>query len=334
MRALRYIPRVLLTFYFPDESTATHVVSCYRTTNRAWDRSRYERGFISSPNVNWCPRTRPFACPVFLRADGTFGEDDPVSWPQYRDPNAPHLPCIPTFDPDPQSPVYLFRRGLCKSHVTFTDFFEDGLRVAKITNNLARNLDSAVSQTVKQAEYFLSTTEELHPRLKRLIQSLKSSARKLVASEAPLPELRLIFGIASRFCLESIGYVDYHSRFLPSLASMGHPTVNHLVVGVWTTEEAIGTHYLKMGIPVWILRHSSHVPHSPDQNVKYQQPRGYCSRPRLPEDCFRDDGHATGHPVLFHERQDKPGVLLKAIDSWIEKKLEEWQRCAYARLDL
>ena len=194
---------------------------------------------------------------------------------------------------------------------------------------MARDLRSAVSQTIKQAESFLSTTEELHPRLKILTRSLETSAKKLLSSEAPLRKLRLIFGLASRFCLESLGYIDYYAT-----RSTSHPTVDTRVVGVWTTDEAVGTHYMKRGVPVWLLRHSSLVPHSPDHNTKYVQPRGYCHRARLPEDCFRDDGPAAGHPVLFQERQNDTGALLGEIDSWVERKLEEWQQYAHPWFDL
>lgn len=273
--------------------------------------------------MDWCPSLRPLNYPVFLRADGTFGMDDPVCWARFYDPGAPHLPCIPLFNLNPQSPTHIFHRGLYKEHVNFTDFWLDGLRVATPSDNLTRDLKSAISHMDKRAASFLSTTDEPHPRLKSLIHSLKVSGNKLMGSEAPLRELRIIFGLTSRFYLESQGYIDYHIKYLPRLTSTGHPTVDTGVIGVWTMDEATATRYLKMGIPVWLLRYSSLVPHSPDHIGRHVNPKTYSERIQHTGGRFWDTTRAAGCPDVFPERQIDTSVLTKELDSWVAKGLME-----------
>lgn len=303
--------------------TASGTLSWYHTYHRAWERQEYKRLFVSSPNANWCPWIRPLGCGVYLRADGTFGMDDPICWPQYHHPDTPHIPCIPICDPDPQSPIYLFRRGLHKEHTIFTGSREGGLRIATISDDLGCSLKTAVSQMAERARTFLSTNNQSHPRLENLMQSLGIAANRLLTSQAPVPELRVAFGITSRFCFESQGYINYHSKYLPRLESTDIPTVDTNVVGVWARDAAVCANYHRMGVPVWFVRDASLVSNTSAHRDKIMKPREYPDRPRYPEDCFRDDRIVTGHAPLFHERPADTGALVKEIDSWVGKKLEE-----------
>ena len=71
----------------------------------------------------------------------------------------------------------------------FTDFWENGLRTATLSSNLARDLESTVSQMIERARAFLSTTDESHQQLESLIQSLRISANKISNSEEPVNDL-------------------------------------------------------------------------------------------------------------------------------------------------
>ena len=205
----------------------------------------------------------------------------------------------------------------------FTDYWENGLRTATLSSDLTGDIESAVSQTIERARAFLSTADESHPRLESLIQSLRISARRISKMEGPVNELRLIFGLTSRFCFESQGYINYHAKYLPRLASNSLPEVDTDVIGVWTKDEAVCVRYQRMGIPVWLLRHGSAVPHSLEHFIKYAEPRIYQDRPRCPENCFRDDGYVEGFRPLFCERQSDTSALMKEIDSWAKEKLGE-----------
>lgn len=261
---------------------------------------------------------------AYLRVDGTLGPDDPICWPQYYHPDLPHLPCIPTLDPDPQSPVYLFRRRLHREHVVFTNFWENGLRVATLSDDLVRDLESAVSNMADQERSFLSTHSQSHPRLKILMQSLRIAAKKLATSQEPVPELRMTFGIASRFCFESQGYIDYYSKYLPRLTSIDVPTVDANVVGVWTKDSTVCAKYLRMGIPVWFVRNAELVPNAyACFEEKMVKPREYFDRPRCPEECFRDDRSVLRSSPVFQERQIDTRVLMNEIDSLARKKVGE-----------
>ena len=85
------------------------------------------------------------------------------------------------------------------------------------------------------------------------MQSIQIAANRLTASLVLLPELHIAFGLLSRFCLKAYGCVQYHTHYLPRVASATHPTVDLNTIGVWVNEEADCKHYLQMGIPVWLL---------------------------------------------------------------------------------
>jgi len=303
--------------------TAPSILSWYDTYHRGWEGQEYKRLILSSPNSDWCPNLRYSKSGVYLRADGTYGPDDPICWPQYYHPDIPHLPCIPIRDPDPQSPIYLFRRGLHREHTTFTDFWEGGLRVATISNDQVRNIKTAVSQMTERTAPFLSTNSQSHPRLESLMQYLRIAANKLSTSQAPLPELRILFGITSRFCFEIQGYIDYHTKYLPRLATTDIPVVDTDVVGVWTRDPVVCASHQRMGIPVWFVRGASIIHKSSALRDKVTEARVYQDRIRYPEDCFRDDQTVLGHEPLFHGRPVDTGALVREIDSWVGKKLEE-----------
>ena len=313
----------LVDRYLLDIPKATDIVSYYSEYNRIYGATRkYRRFFMSSPNANWCPGIGTLKCPVSVRYDGTFGWDDPVCWPQNHDADAPHLPCIPVFDPDPRSPVYLFRRGLTKDQVDLTELLEDNLRTGRIRGDLILELELAISRMTNRARTFISTDGKHHPRLDSLTKSLRLAVDRISTSVAPLRELRMGFGLAARFYLECEGYFDYYTKYLPRLTVTDRPTVDNNVIGVLTTDEGVCTEYLRMGVPVWLIRCSPPFPRIPDQDNRHAQRRIYQQRPRLPGDCFRDDGYVRG-PSVFPEPQSDTKVLMRAIDSWARERLED-----------
>ena len=95
---------------------------------------------------------------------------------------------------------------------------------------------------------------------------------KLSKTDGPLPKLRLEFGLAARFCLESEGYLNYHIKYLPRVTVANCPMVDDNVVGVWTTEEDICAEYLAMGVPVWLIRLGSLAPAFEDYMHKRAMP--------------------------------------------------------------
>ena len=269
----------------------------------------------------WCPWLNSPDAPIFLRADGTFGRNDPISWPQLYHPDAPHLACIPVSDPNPYSLVYMFRCGLRKDNVTFTDDFEDRLRVGTLSEDFAHKLKVYVDSFLKDVQEFFSTVDDPHPRLKHLVQRLKTVVAKVLELRATLPQLRLMFGLASRFYLEAHGYTHYYVKYRPMLDSQVKPTVNSNLVGVWSKDERTCMEYHRMGVPVWFLRKPTQVSTTADKFLKSSEPRIYQSRPLWPPGCFRDDGSVREESAILQEQTDT-GNLLKVIDSWVKLKLE------------
>jgi len=191
-----------------------------------------------------------------------------------------------------------------------------------ISTVVIRALEAAVSRTANRASAFLSTADGRHPRLASLINSLGLAMEKLSKSFGPLPKLRQDFGLAARFCLESEGYIDYHTKYLPRLTTFDHPAIDNNVVGVRTMDEAVCADYLAMGIPVWLIRLGPLIPPFEDYMHKRVMPRNYQSRARLPSDCFRDDGYAEDIVPVFAQYQYDTGVLLGGLDTWARTRLE------------
>ena len=271
--------------------------------------------------MDWCPWIRSIDAPVLLRADGTFGCDDPVSWPQLYHPDAPHLPCIPVSDTSPNSPVQMIRRGLRKQQVAFTDEWDDNHRVGTVSEDLMRKLDSHIEHFLKDTQNFFSATKKPHFRLKYLTRSLETAIDRISKLKDTLPQLRIMFGLVSRFYLEAQGYIYYHQKYRPMLESQTEPTINPNLVGVLVEDERVCGEYHRMGIPVWYIRKREDISVVKDKFVKYSEPRIYQSRPLWPLDCFRDDGVVRGEPVILQE-QTETSNFLKVVDSWVKPRLE------------
>lgn len=302
-----------------DDLGPSDGLSYYWTWHRARQKLKYQVIFVSSPNMDWCPWIRSIDEPVFLRADGTFGWDDPISWPQFYDADTPHLPCIPVSDPNPHSLVQLFRRGLSRDQVTFTDEWEDSHRVGALSDDMAHELELRVKRFLEETRDFFSSTRKPHFRLRYLLKRFETAITEITKVRDTLPRLRIAFGLPSRYYLEAQGYINYHQEHLESRTK---PNVNCNLVGVLAEDERVCGMYHQMGVPVWYVRDCTNVSVVRDKFVKATEPRIYQSRPLWPPDGFRDDGIVRGEPALFQE-QTTTGNLSKVVDSWAKLKLEE-----------
>ena len=219
----------------------------------------------------------------------------------------------------------MFRRGLRKDQVTFTDDWIEKLRVGKLSEDLVQELRLVVERFLEDVRGLLSSTGGPHPRLAYLANCLETAAENVVTLQDTLPELRLAFGLASRFYFEGIGYIRYHQEHRPTLKLQGKKAVNLNLVGVWVRDERVCEEYHRMGIPVWYLREHARAAESRDRFIKSTEPRLYQSRPLWPSDCFRDDGIVRSEPEIVKEQTDT-GNFLTAVDSWVESKLSAGSR--------
>jgi hypothetical protein len=219
----------------------------------------------------------------------------------------------------------MFRRGLRKEQVTLTDDWIENLRVGKLSEGLVQELRQVVERFLEDVRGFLSSTDGPHPRLEYLAKRLEIAAENVAALQDTPPQLRLAFGLASRFYFEGIGYIRYHQEHRPTLKLQAKKVVNPSLVGVWVGDEQACEEYHRMGIPVWYLREVAQAAESKDRFIKSTEPRLYQSRPLWPSDCFRDDGIVRSEPEILKEQTDTSNFL-KAVDSWVESKLSAGSR--------
>jgi len=286
-------------------------------------RDGYKKVIVSTPNADWCPSVwwSPDSG-VLLRADGTFGWNDPISWPHVQHPDMPHLSCIPLSDAGSHPLIQSFRHGLFKDQVTFTDIWDDGFRVATLSEDFVRSLRFEVDRFVKDAQGFLSAQQEAHPRLEYLLRSLGTATAKISTLQETLPRLRLTFGLTSRLYLEAFGYTYYHTKHQQALRFAGKPTVNPHLVGVLVHDVGACAKYHRLGIPVWLLRELCDIWETKHKFVKATDPISYASRSLWPPDRFRDDGDVMEEPALLQGGSDIE-KLLNAIDSWVASRLKD-----------
>ena len=69
-------------------------------------RSTDEHTLMYSPNAKRCPQMGSRTSSVYLRADGTAEDSDPVNWPQFYDPSSPNLAAIPCDDKADENSIF------------------------------------------------------------------------------------------------------------------------------------------------------------------------------------------------------------------------------------
>ena len=269
--------------------------------------------------MDWCPALQSHDTVVYLRADGTFGPDDPVSWPQLYHHDVPHLPSIPVSDPDENSLVGTFRRSLRANQVIQTDDWEGNHRVCRLSEETVRELESRMGSFIREVQDFLQTRRS-HLRLLYLKSSLENFLPNLLKKTDTLFRLRIAFGLVSRLYFEARGYIDYHAKHKPLLDSGEKQAVNPNLVGVLTDEKHVRDKYKQMGIPVWYVRARDRVSEDTQTSVEHVLPRIYQSRPMWPSDCFRDDG-ISREELAVHKGQTDMSKFLKVVDEWLKPKL-------------
>ena len=294
----------------------TYYLSFRRDVRRKLD---YNTVFVSSPNMDWCPALQSPDTVVYLRADGTFGPDDPVTWPQLYNMDHPYLACIPISDPDENSLVCIFRRGLRMNQVTVTDDWDGNHRVYRLSDDLAHELESRVDSFIKEARGSLSISKRWHLRLRYLLKSLSTALPGISRKKDTLFRLRITFGLVSRLYFEARGYVDYLIKYRPLFKSKCKKDVNPNLVGVLTDDSSTCKKYYRMGIPVWRIRTRAQAFSGTQKFIKRTEPRLYQLRPLWPLDCFRDDG-ISREELAVHKGQTDMSNLLKVVDEWLKLK--------------
>jgi hypothetical protein len=298
---------------FQDDRLASRIFFCYRRVFLSQEGYELTNELISTPNADWCPLLRSFADPVHIRGDGTFGEDDPTCWPQFYDPNLPYLACIPLNDRDPTSAVHVFRRGLLRDHVKISN------GVGKITWCNGILIKTSVLKLVAEATALLSEADKEHGQLQILVDVLSQAVERLVGESEVFSELRILFGLTGRLCLEVKGYVDYHTKFLTKPRTKRVPRADENVVGVLVRDRSVCADYARMGVPVWYIRDGSLVPNW--SLSCFVQPTAYYDRPLAGADWFRDDAYFRRLASLFPPCSEDTYKLLEGIYGWTDDLL-------------
>ena len=243
---------------------------------------------ISSPNMQWIPWVKPSNAEVFLRGDGTLGEDDPIQWPKLFDLDFPHLACIPLRDRNPLSVVSLSRDGYHEGNVQPVGAWDrDGATLMRLDPSFADIVSAAVSKLLERADMFITRhPPDTHPRLRELTRLACLAMTHTVHRSETFLNLHFLFGLTGRFVLEICGYLDYYLNYLPRMHQGMEPLVGD-IVGVLVDVRSNWMACIAMGIPVWCLWTSTTV--AKDFHGRYVDPTSYISRMRF-SNSVQDDG--------------------------------------------
>ncbi|KAK7436356.1 hypothetical protein VKT23_019204 [Stygiomarasmius scandens] len=137
--------------------------------------SSLTREFVTSPTKQEIPYP-PFGSTrdLYRRADGLYGEDDPIQHPQPYNPRFPYLPCIPKQPHKPTHPYYEHRfiwTQIQKHHLDFTT--QGAARGEGVLNSIcAGRLDAAIASVENRLKTWkLTHGEENHLPVVELLMS-------------------------------------------------------------------------------------------------------------------------------------------------------------------
>ena len=271
----------------------------------------------------WCPRMRSQASSVYLRADGTAGDDDPVCWPQFYDKEAPYLAAIPLNSPNPNSAVSIFRNGLLAHHLTPTGLRTvDNVPIMVLLPSFKSTVSSAISRLLNRAKSFLCDfTPGSFQDLREFLKLLKEVKAKMLESMETLQNFRILFGLTGRLCLMIEGYINYYGIYLPKSVSSLIPSIPHDVVGLFVkNDKRLCRKYVKMGIPVWHVQSIESIPDPALYCSTTVSPVSYITRrpppPGLWDDgCFRALCPLFSHPTTASALMDKMSTLTEMVNS-------------------
>lgn len=205
---------------------------------------------MCSPNVTWVPRPPPTLRSLLLRADGRFGYDDPLLWPQPLTADNEHLACIE-------------RRGTS----AWVDFWHSNLGDGDTKQLVAcagvfQTSQAFASKLLCAVGYIWSRVSECESRfgprtlqrLRGLEASTRASLNRLQSARDSKDVLQCLWILASRYALETSAFMDYHFLFTPRLSRNHMSNVDHSRMGAIVRTEQMVEEFDMMGIPVWIIR--------------------------------------------------------------------------------
>nr|VWP01367.1 Dehydrogenase with different specificities [Ganoderma boninense] len=214
---------------------------------------------VTTPNANYVPEVVQGIVTVCLRDDGTFGEHDPIQWPQmfaWQHPYLAAIPKRPTAMPDvlpascPHANIW--------QQPTPDDFFVLDSRAPSYGSLRPQFLQALQPLIAKMSVDVRQYT--LHPLctvdlsiLHRYEIELAMAWQRLCHTPATYRDQVLQLGVVRRYWLLCSGFMTFYD-LLGRDRSQGQLDSRIDLMGAWTSEPRVAQMLFAIGVPVWLVR--------------------------------------------------------------------------------
>lgn len=223
------------------------------------DNSRRHYWVATSPNVPYIPKAILGPRIVRARKDGRYGLEDRVQYPQYYATEFEYISCIR-------------RRPSDKAHSLQLMWWTPTLADFSLLEGSAFDMD--LGMLSKRMLILFRSHRDRYVQCSRQIQAAKGPSSmcnllennicncyaRVAGTAQPFKTMLLSVAEFQRACLDLEAYLDFHMKFLPGLKGGVKPAeLDPDRIGAFTESTKVAHDLFMMGIPVWLLRPSSHV---------------------------------------------------------------------------
>jgi hypothetical protein len=256
---------------------------------------------MTSPNANWLPLPPKPHRKLQLRADGMFGLDDPINWPQPCVRSYEYIACI-RFKDHPS--IEFWRRGFGKEDVVELSNHPGYYKIGSYFTKILQSNHSDVHSLVHV--FFNALSAMTHGHLRFLAGQFNDAYLLLLKSLEPLPSLTYHLAQVARFAIEIQAYMDYYTIYLPRLSNHDNHEVDSSLMGCFTLTSDLTQEFYKMGIPVWTIRPK-------DSPYVYNVKLLYAENIIRPTEFSNEP--AIGHSIIY-DGDSWAGKYLSYLHDW------------------
>ncbi|KAI0697386.1 hypothetical protein BC835DRAFT_1305277, partial [Cytidiella melzeri] len=205
---------------------------------------------ITSPNMSYVPAPCWGRISVAMKADGKFGIEDPMQWPQLHEPSVRFrsLACMPRRN----HPRYSAAMWATPTEDDMQQACSNipGIYVIKATRlDALRNHISELDAEVEDFE----RTYGAQNQLRWLHLNADTAFECLTIASSPRDLVRQ-FANLERYCCMIVAFFDFEARFMKLQAFNAAPIVDPHLMGCFTTSPSVASALYYVGIPVWLMR--------------------------------------------------------------------------------
>lgn len=206
---------------------------------------------ITSPNMSWVPLLTLGSVDMHIRDDTLYGHHDPIQWPQQWVYKMPHL-CIialpPDEDDDPHH-IMWWRPGREEIDYIDSSVMTDFERLRR---SHVMTLKSITSEVLNRRWNFVRAD---YGSLEFCLDSMEL-ALQCLSLPATYCDIILQLSNLQRYWLESNAWMDWTEIYRGRCVRMRDSpySVNHKLMGAFTSDPDTVQKLYRGGIPVWYIR--------------------------------------------------------------------------------